>query len=92
MHGEIPGASLFTAFENLRSLFLEGTLLSGSLPADYSLLESLEDAILGSALIGNLPTGWSRLSRLAFLDLSGNSAISGTLPPQYSTLGHLQSL
>ncbi|KAF6254509.1 hypothetical protein COO60DRAFT_1540537 [Scenedesmus sp. NREL 46B-D3] len=63
--------------------------VTGTLPADWSLLTSLEYVqMLSNALTGGIPSSWGNLTRLKVLDLSRNT-LTSTLP---ASLGNMRSL
>jgi len=66
----------FTNLEQLTALYLDGNLLTGTLPSNFlinsrRLQSRIEVGLSNNRLQGGVPVGWSRFDQL-FLDLAGN--------------------
>ena len=71
--GPLPS---FTNLEQLTSLYLDGNMLTGTLPSNFlmnsrRLQSRIEVGLSNNRLEGAIPDGWSRFEQL-FLDLAGN--------------------
>ncbi|XP_060192719.1 protein STRUBBELIG-RECEPTOR FAMILY 1-like isoform X3 [Lycium barbarum] len=76
----------------LKTLFLAGNQLTGSIPDTISLLGQLSDLSLSNNhLNGVIPDAFLQLKTLINMDLSGNS-LSGQLPPSMGSLSSLTTL
>ncbi|KAI9121857.1 hypothetical protein K1719_007247 [Acacia pycnantha] len=82
----------FTAFPNLKKLFLTKTGLIGTIPTQIRVLQNLVYLYLSyNNLSGIIPTQMGALHNLTSLDLSYNN-LSGTIPTQIGALYNLTSL
>jgi hypothetical protein len=92
INGSLPAS--WGSLHNLKYLYISDHLtLTGSLPAQWSTLNNVSIMIIQapapyftSSLAGNLPPAWSSLRSLRELNVVNNH-LTGTLPPEYSTLG-----
>lgn len=67
-------------------LSLEGNLLDGTIPLDFSSMTNMDYLNLGdNDLTGPLPANLVNLEALAVLSLFDNVGLSGTVPPAYSS-------
>ncbi|KAL2495028.1 Protein STRUBBELIG-RECEPTOR FAMILY 3 [Forsythia ovata] len=86
--GSIPSDLPIT----MRSFFLSGNQLSGSIPDTLSSLDQLTDLSLNNNnLTGAIPDAFLQLKGLINMDLSGNS-LTGQLPPSMGILSSLTTL
>ena len=80
LNGRVPAALGHLA--GLRSLVLDGNLLTGAIPPELGKLTDLERlGLAANALTGPIPPELARLSSLRELWLSGNH-LTGPLPPE----------
>ncbi|KAG6600902.1 putative leucine-rich repeat receptor-like protein kinase IMK3, partial [Cucurbita argyrosperma subsp. sororia] len=76
----------------LKSMALDGNLLSGIIPASLSKLSELQVVSLGhNRLNGGIPEEISRLSLLKTLDVS-NNFLNGSMPQSFDSLRNLSVL
>ncbi|KAM7459292.1 hypothetical protein LguiA_036717 [Lonicera macranthoides] len=86
--GTIPSILPIT----MRSFYLSGNQLTGSIPVTLSSLGQLTDLSLNNNhLIGVVPDAFQQFTGLVNLDLSGNG-LSGQLPPSMGNLLSLNTL
>ncbi|CAA0834558.1 Leucine-rich repeat receptor-like protein kinase TDR [Striga hermonthica] len=79
-------------FAKLRSLYLNGNLLVGRIPAELGSLRLLEHVELGyNSYSGEIPRQLFNLSKLSYLDLS-LANLSGNLPDEIGSVESLQFL
>ncbi|XP_066379592.1 receptor kinase-like protein Xa21 isoform X2 [Miscanthus floridulus] len=76
----------------LRTLDIEGNMLSGDIPHTINRLHRLRSLQLGNnSLAGEIPAGLANCSNLVFLDL-GMNLIRGGIPSGLGSLSQLQTL
>jgi hypothetical protein len=85
--GVLPSGVALRGLPKLSLLKLSSKGLSGTLPADWGLMQKPPRFELShNQLAGTLPAGWSRMTKLFSLALSNNT-LTGTLPPEWSAMG-----
>ncbi|XP_047310591.1 protein STRUBBELIG-RECEPTOR FAMILY 3-like [Impatiens glandulifera] len=86
--GSIPSNLPIT----IRSFFLSGNQLSGSIPETLSILGQSTDLLFdNNNLTGEIPDAFQQLTSLTNLDLSSNK-LSGHLPPSMASLSSITAL
>ena len=81
LNGRVPAA--LGQLAGLRSLVLDGNLLTGAIPPELGKLHDLETlGLADNALTGPIPPELASLSNLKELWLSGNHITSNSLPPE----------
>ena len=81
LNGRVPAA--LGQLAGLRSLVLDGNLLTGTIPPELGKLRDLETlGLADNALTGPIPPELASLSSLKELWLSGNHITSNSLPPE----------
>ncbi|KAK1426461.1 hypothetical protein QVD17_15133 [Tagetes erecta] len=86
--GTIPSELPLT----LKTFFLSGNQLTGSIPESLSMLVQLTDLSLNNNhLSGVIPDSFQQLTSLTNLDLSANN-LSGSLPPSMANLSSISAL
>ncbi|KAJ3701328.1 hypothetical protein LUZ61_005033 [Rhynchospora tenuis] len=89
LYGPIP--SCITKLDNLRSLVIIETSVSGSIPGFINNTNLIMIILRNNHLSGEIPPSLSTLTNLDSLDLSSNN-LTGTIPPSLSTLQKLHYL
>lgn len=80
-----PLPSSWEKKENLEEISLSDNMLTGELPENWRALESLSDLNLkGNRLRKNIPNSWWDWGGLDLLDVTGNCALCGDVPDNYS--------
>ena len=85
--------SLIPSFADSKAEYIcvANNYLSGTVPTQFSkMLRHMDYS--GNRLSGSIPTRLGTMSRLEYLDLSGNMALNGTLPSELGSLESLQHL
>jgi len=89
--GDLSGIAL-NEDGRIRSIYVTGSSMNGSLPPEIGLLTELEYiTISGSQLNGPIPPEIGNLKKLIWIRLRNNQ-ISGTIPVEISTLPNLDRL
>ncbi|GLI71513.1 hypothetical protein VaNZ11_016737, partial [Volvox africanus] len=94
-HGFLSGSlpPSWSTLTGLNQLDVSSNNLTGSLPASWSALSQMRSLELSrNQFKGPLPPQWSLLTSLAALSVADNPAVSGTLPPEYSSWAGLREL
>lgn len=93
LQGKLPPATAFQGLSSLTAIYLaEQPGITGTLPADWSLLRQLQViwlADLGTR--GGIPSSWGSLENLVTLYLT-NSQLTGSIPESFGALTSMQDL
>ncbi|XP_071719939.1 protein STRUBBELIG-RECEPTOR FAMILY 3-like [Rutidosis leptorrhynchoides] len=91
-NNHIGGSIPYNLPLTLKTLFLFGNQITGSIPESLSTLSQLTDLSLNkNHLSGVIPDSFQQLMALTNLDLSANN-LSGTLPPSMANLSSISIL
>lgn len=93
MQGTLPCADAFHGLANLTRITIgDQRGISGTIPADWSRLQQLEDIrISRNSITGSIPTSWGNLTNMRVLYLYQNK-LRGFIPASFRALTALENL